>query len=80
MPRPEKLRKSWGVLRFPLPEEECAFRVAQRAMDVILAVEDFKMWLRGEIKHKDRPDAATLVEVRTKLFEILYARDVPEVE
>lgn len=61
------------VLRFPIPEERCAARIAVRAMDWALAVSDLDSWLRNELKHGPSIglDAGTLQTVRDRLHENL---------
>lgn len=64
-------------LSFNLPEETQEHMAALKAQDIILAVDDFRNWLRGNIKYTNKTHVE-FEEVREKLFEFINNHNVGE--
>jgi hypothetical protein len=71
-----------GILVFPLPEEQRAFEIAVKAMDLALAWFDLSQEIRKILKYTDCSEerGAALEEVQKMMYEIERERSLPEVE
>ncbi len=56
-----------AILEFNLPEDNQEFELATKALKMYSTLWDFDLWLRSEIKYKDKE----LDEVRDKLRELM---------
>lgn len=56
-----------AILEFSLPEDKQEFELATKALKMYSTLWDLDLWLRTEIKYKDKE----LDEVRDKLRELM---------
>ena len=56
-----------AILEFNLPEDNQEFELTSKALKMYSTLWDFDVWLRTEIKYKDKE----LDEVREKLRELM---------
>jgi len=56
-----------AILEFQLPEDNQEFELYTKALKMYSTLWDFDIWLRSEIKYKDKE----LDEVRDKLRELM---------
>jgi hypothetical protein len=71
-----------GILVFPLPEEQRAFEIAVKSMDLALAWFDLSQEIRKILKYTDCSDERNdaLEEVQKMMYDIERERSLPEVE
>jgi|694.fasta_scaffold02549_52 hypothetical protein len=62
-----------AIFEFNLPEDQEEFEIYRNSTRLYIAVEDFKNWLRSEIKHGEKPDKEREIYeyVRDKLIDML---------
>ena len=65
-----------AMLEFSLPEEEEEYEMCLQGRSLRLVVDEVLLWLRNEIKYKERADAETLHEVRERIWQALNDYEV----
>jgi len=65
----KKKRKSWGMLKFQLPEDKDLFIDAQNGTSYSILLFDLDNWLRDMIKYELK-NSISIQEVRDKINEL----------
>ena len=67
-----------ATLTFDLtdPDARKAFELATKAQDMVMAMRSFSLYLRDEIKHREKEDRDDTEEVLDKLLLIMSNMDI----